>query len=193
MCPPGDRLRQARLGFPHAGGDVPPARPPLATSPKVPPRGWGCAPGAIGQSHAKEGSPTRVGMCPLEPRTKPHAHGFPHAGGDVPYCSVFDRPNHKVPPRGWGCAHANRKEVSRRLGSPTRVGMCPVCHYSKSAKNRFPHAGGDVPDHGTHVMGRAEVPPRGWGCARLPLAVVLPFKGSPTRVGMCPGEAHCCH
>ncbi len=74
-------------------------------------------------------------------------------------------------------------------GSPTRVGMCPICALPNYGYWRFPHAGGDVPSMCILWPARSVVPPRGWGCARQAKLPLVGNVGSPTRVGMCPSSA----
>ncbi len=70
---------------------------------------------------------------------------FPHAGGDVPYTTLFYIFRIQFSPRGWGCTGIVRAADPDAEVFPTRVGMYRrLCIYTLS-RQCFPHAGGDVP------------------------------------------------
>ncbi len=110
--------------FPHACGDTPLSTSEAGSGERVPPRVWGYAPAVLPVVRARLGSPTRVGIRPLEGDGRTFEAGFPHACGDTPADDFRSR----MMPRG----------------SPTRVGIRPVQSTIASAKRRFPRACGDT-------------------------------------------------
>ncbi len=151
------------LRLPHMRGDGPLGDPAHRSPAGAPPHAWGWTRPQPPLGGRPIGSPTCVGMDPLNGLSASGRGGLPHMRGDGPLLPAVAALHGQAPPHAWGWTVMRCGRILGDQGSPTCVGMDLTSPAPRGIGAWLPHMRGDGPPPPSYGLVMIVAPPHAWG------------------------------